>query len=103
MDPKNFGAIVAALRKKSGLTQAALGRKLQVSDKAVSKWETGLGYPEITLLPKIAEVFGITVDYLITGECRSTAVDLFSENAAGNMDSPQEALQMIKQCPSEDV
>lgn len=91
MNPKNFGATVAALRKKSGLTQAALGAKLRVSDKAVSRWETGLGYPEITLLPKIAEVFGVNVDYLITGECRST------------MGSSQEALQMMNQHSPEDV
>ena len=74
MNPKIFGAIITALRKKSGMTQAMLARKLLVSDKAVSKWETGLGYPEITLLPKIAEVFGVTVDYLITGERRGITV-----------------------------
>lgn len=74
MNPKIFGAIVMALRKKSGMTQAALAKKLSVSDKAVSKWETGLGYPEITLLPKIAEVFGVTVDYLITGERRGITI-----------------------------
>lgn len=70
MNSKIFGATIATLRKKNGMTQTALAKKLQVSDKAVSKWETGLGFPEITLLPKIAEVFGVTVDYLITSERR---------------------------------
>jgi transcriptional regulator with XRE-family HTH domain len=51
MNPKLFGATITALRKKNGLTQTALAKLLNVSDKAVSKWETGLGYPEITLLP----------------------------------------------------
>ncbi len=68
MNPKFFGATITALRKKSNMTQSALAKKLSVSDKAVSKWETGLGYPEITLLPKIAAVFGVTVDFLMTGE-----------------------------------
>ena len=70
MNPKAFGSVITALRKKNKMTQADLAKKLLVTDKAVSKWETGLGFPEITLLPSIAEVFGVTVDYLITGERR---------------------------------
>lgn len=68
MNKKLLGSTIASLRKKSGMTQSALAQALNVSDKAVSKWETGLGYPEITLLSEIAKVFGVTVDYLITGE-----------------------------------
>jgi len=68
MNPKLFGATISKLRKQHGMTQSALAKALNVSDKAISKWENGLGYPEITLLPKIAAVFGVTVDYLITGE-----------------------------------
>lgn len=59
-----------ASAQKSGMTQVSLAKKLNVSDKSVSKWETGLGYPEITLLPKLASVLGVTVDYLLTGERR---------------------------------
>lgn len=68
MNQKRFGATISRLRKQQGLTQTSLAASLNVSDKAISKWENGLGYPEITLLPKIAAVFGVTVDYLITGE-----------------------------------
>ena len=78
MNQKMFGSTIAALRKKRGMTQSALAQELNVSDKAVSKWENGFGYPEITLLPKIASVFGVTVDYLFTSERRGIAV-------AGNM------------------
>jgi len=78
VNQKIFGSTIAALRKKRGMTQSALARELNVSDKAVSKWENGFGYPEITLLPKIAAVFGVTVDYLFTSERRGIAV-------AGNM------------------
>ena len=68
MNQKFFGATITKLRKRNRMTQAALAKSLNVSDKAISKWETGLGYPEITLLPRIAAVFGVTIDYLITGE-----------------------------------
>lgn len=74
MNPKLFGATITALRKKSGMTQTTLAKALNVSDKAVSKWETGLGYPEITLLPKIAAEFGVTVDYLMTGQRRGITI-----------------------------
>lgn len=74
MNPKLFGSTITALRKKNGMTQSTLARTLNVSDKAVSKWETGLGYPEITLLPKMAAVFGVTVDYLMTGQRRGITV-----------------------------
>ncbi len=74
MNQKFFGATITKLRKRSRMTQAALAKNLNVSDKAISKWETGLGYPEITLLPRIAAVFGVTIDYLITGERRGITV-----------------------------
>lgn len=74
MNQKLFGATITRLRKKSGMTQAELAKNLNVSDKAISKWETGLGYPEITLLPKIASVFGVTTDYLLTGERRGVTI-----------------------------
>lgn len=74
MNQKLFGATITKLRKKNHMTQSALAESLNVSDKAVSKWETGLGYPDITLLPKIAAVFGVTVDYLITGERKGITI-----------------------------
>ena len=74
MNQKLLGATITALRKKHGMTQAALANSLNVSDKAISKWETGLGYPEITLLPKIASTFGVSVDYLLTGERKGITI-----------------------------
>lgn len=61
------GAIIKELRKKSKLSQLQLAEKLGVSDKTVSKWETGKGYPDITLLEPIAEVFSVSVTELISG------------------------------------
>ena len=73
MDAKKTGALIAARRKALGLTQKELAGRLMVSDKAVSKWETGAGYPEVTLLPLLAETLGITVDELLAGEVRADA------------------------------
>lgn len=70
MDAKSIGITVSTLRKKMGLTQSALAKMLNISDKTVSKWESGNGYPEITQFPALAEIFGVSVDYLITGERR---------------------------------
>ena len=73
MDAKKTGALIAERRKAHGLTQKELAGRLMVSDKAVSKWETGAGYPEVTLLPLLAETLGITVDELLAGELRADA------------------------------
>lgn len=74
MDPKNIGSTIAKLRKKVGLTQAELAEKLNVSDKAVSRWENGLGFPEVTQFPALAAIFGISVDQLMTGRRRGIAL-----------------------------
>lgn len=64
----NIGATIAELRKAKGWTQAELAEKLNVSDKAVSKWEQDGGYPSIEFFPLLAELFGVTIDYLMTGK-----------------------------------
>lgn len=70
MDARNTGALIAARRKALGMTQKQLAERLLVSDKAVSKWENGASYPEVTLLPPLAQVLGITVDELLEGVVR---------------------------------
>lgn len=70
MDARNTGALIAARRKALGLTQKQLAERLLVSDKAVSKWEVGASYPEVTLLPPLAQILGLTVDELLSGEVR---------------------------------
>ena len=61
------GAIIKELREKNKMTQLQLAEKLGVSDKTISKWETGKGYPDITLLEPIAKAFRISVTELISG------------------------------------
>ncbi|MBR4932919.1 MAG: helix-turn-helix transcriptional regulator [Clostridia bacterium] len=57
---------ISALRRDMGMTQSELAEKLNYSDKAVSKWERGESVPDVTVLKSIAELFGVTVDYLLT-------------------------------------
>lgn len=67
IDKSRFGAFVSSLRKEKGITQKELADKLYVSDKAVSKWETGRSIPDVALLMPLAEILGVTVTELL--EC----------------------------------
>ena len=68
IDKVKFGAFVSELRKEKGITQKELAGKLFISDKAISKWETGHSVPDITLLVPLAEVLDVTVTELL--ECK---------------------------------
>ena len=61
------GAVIKELREKNQMTQAELAEKLSVSDKTISKWETGKGYPDVSLLEPLARVFGVSITELISG------------------------------------
>lgn len=78
MDTGIIGKNIAELRKKAHMTQSELAHQLGLSDKAVSKWENGHGYPDITVLPDLASLFGVTIDYIMLGEKKGIAI-------AGNM------------------
>ena len=65
MKKETFGNMVAALRKEKGMTQLELAEKMGVTDKAVSKWERDLSCPDINSLPKLADVFGVSVEELM--------------------------------------
>lgn len=65
MEQKKLGDIIVELRKKQHLTQQELANKLNITDKAVSKWERGLSYPDITSISKLASVLGVESSYLI--------------------------------------
>lgn len=68
LDKKKFGAFVALLRKENGLTQKQLAERLLISDKAISKWETGTTLPDTAMLIPLADILGVTVTELLTGE-----------------------------------
>lgn len=68
MDAKEIGRIISTHRKGLGLTQMQLAAQLQVSNRTVSKWENGDGFPDISLLPGLAAALDITIDELLTGQ-----------------------------------
>lgn len=68
MEKKTIGSFIAVLRKANGLTQKELADKLGISDKAVSRWERDETAPDISLIPTIAEILGVTTDELLRGE-----------------------------------
>ena len=70
----SFAEIIAAYRRKLGLTQEGLAQKLGVTNQAVSKWESGQSCPDIALLPGLADLFGITIDELFGREPKAVAV-----------------------------
>lgn len=68
LNKQKFGAFVSALRKERGYTQKELAQKLFISDKAVSKWETGMSVPDVSLLVPLSELLGVSVTELLMCE-----------------------------------
>ena len=68
MDQEKIGKYIAACRKEKGLTQAALAEKLGITDRAVSKWETGKSLPDASIMMELCELIGTNVNELLTGE-----------------------------------
>ena len=65
MNKQSFGEMISSLRKDRGMTQLDLAKKMGVTDKAVSKWERDLSFPDINSIPKLAEIFEVSVDELM--------------------------------------
>ena len=64
----NIGIKIRELRKAINLTQEQLATSLNISAQAVSKWEMGLSYPDITMIPTLAGLFKVSIDDLLSGE-----------------------------------
>ncbi|MBR3059535.1 MAG: helix-turn-helix domain-containing protein [Oscillospiraceae bacterium] len=79
MDKYVTGSVIRRLRERKRMTQEELAEGIHVSSKAVSKWETGRGYPDISLLSPLAEALGISVIELLSGE------DVRNRNRSANM------------------
>ena len=79
MDPEKFGAFVALCRKEKNMTQLELAQELKVTDKAVSRWERGKGFPDISLLVPLAEALDITVLELMNSEKREKEWKIFQK------------------------
>ncbi len=72
---KSLGVLITEHRKEKGMTQAQLAEQMGVTDKAVSKWERDLSCPDISSVPKLAEILGVTVDQLMNGETSSSPIN----------------------------
>ena len=68
MDQEKIGKFIAACRKEAGLTQAALAEKLNITDRAVSKWENGKSLPDASIMLELCKILNIDVNELLTGE-----------------------------------
>ncbi len=68
MTNKSMGDIICALRKEKGMTQKDLADILNITDKAVSKWERNIAFPDTATIPKIAEIFGVSVEELMNAK-----------------------------------
>ena len=68
MDNTKFGKFIAELRKEKNMTQKQLAEKLNLTDKAISKWERGLSFPDITILNPLADVLEINISELLNCE-----------------------------------
>lgn len=70
MSNKNLGEMISSLRKEKNMTQNDLAEKMNVTDKAVSKWERNLSCPDINSIPKLAEVLGVSVEELLNAQSK---------------------------------
>lgn len=86
---KTFSDVMVELRKKQNLTQQDIANKLHITDKAVSKWERGLSYPDITSISKLASILGVDSSYLID-LCKS------EDNPYSNNDKKEEIKKLIQ-------
>lgn len=74
MDNVKIGRLILRLRKENNMTQLQLAEKMGISDKAVSKWERGLGCPDIELITQLAEIFNVDLEKLLSGDIEINSV-----------------------------
>ena len=79
MDCKKIGNLIYQLRKEKNMTQKQIADEMNISDKAISKWERGQGCPDVSLLPELAYILGTSVDEILSGEIN------LNESVGGNM------------------
>ena len=68
MDCSKVGRLILSLRQERGLTQKQLAESLGLSDRTISKWERGLGLPDVSLLRELSAVFGVNIEQLLAGD-----------------------------------
>ena len=68
MDSNKMGMLLFRLRKEKGLTQKQLAQRMDISDKTISKWERGMGYPDISFLEVLSQIFHVDIDNILSGD-----------------------------------
>ncbi|MDD3430092.1 MAG: helix-turn-helix transcriptional regulator [Oscillospiraceae bacterium] len=90
MKSKTLGIMISSLRKQKGMTQLELANLMQVTDKAVSKWERDISCPDINALPKLAEILGVSVDELM--QCKKEEENSPKSDVKGIIDTILKAI-----------
>ena len=101
MDAQKFGAFIAQCRKEKSMTQSELASKIMVTDKAVSRWERGKGFPDINLLLPLAEALEVSVLELMHSERQKDKVQLFQDDTI-IVHLMENAVEMNKQNKQQD-
>ena len=91
MDKEQMGKFIGACRRELGLTQQGLAEQLHVTNKAVSKWERGLSYPDVTLMEPLASALGLRVEELMA--CRRQAVKGEEETMQNLLDISRDSVR----------
>lgn len=95
MDQEAIGKFISSCRKEKGITQMQLAEKLNITNRAVSKWETGKSIPDVSIMLELCEILGITVNELLSGE-RITTMEDYKNKAEKNMIELQEKKEKVK-------
>ena len=101
MDAQKFGTFIAQCRKEKSMTQSELAAKIMVTDKAVSRWERGKGFPDINLLLPVAEALEVSVLELMHSERQKEKAQLFQDDTA-IVHLMENAVEMNKQNKQQD-
>lgn len=75
MDCSKTGRLILALRKEKGMTQKALARAMNISDRTISKWERGLGCPDVSLLGELSSILGVNIEKILVGDLAPNDAD----------------------------
>jgi len=79
MDCEKIGKMLYQLRKEKAMTQKQVADLMNISDKTISKWERGLGCPDLPLLPELSQIFGVNIEEILSGQV------ILNETVGGNM------------------
>ena len=97
MDCKKIGSLIYELRKDKKMTQKQIADLMNISDKTISKWERGLGCPDISLLPELSQILGVSIDQILSGQIN------LNDLVGGNMNKLKFKSEVINLAVSEQI